>query len=124
MSISLFLSAIFSEPKGSDPKVLFHGGCNGCSIQDKYGTSKCSGCCHYKSDWDKPNLNTLDKAKRVWKTRVKILAFIGIAPLGDKTVFHGGCLQCKSQDKHGIRRCLGCQYFDADWNKPDLSIKK
>ena len=38
-------------------------------------------------------------------------------------VFHGGCLSCKSQQWHGIDRCIGCQYFKADWNKPDLNIK-
>jgi hypothetical protein len=25
------------------------------------------------------------------------------------------------QDKHGIGFCTGCQYFDANWDKPDLS---
>lgn len=38
-------------------------------------------------------------------------------------IFHGGCLGCKSQQSHGIDRCKGCQYFKADWKKPDLSIK-
>jgi hypothetical protein len=37
-------------------------------------------------------------------------------------IFHGGCLSCKSQQLKGIDRCVGCQYFDANWNLPDLSI--
>ena len=36
-------------------------------------------------------------------------------------VFHGGCLGCVSQKEHGIQRCTGCQYFRANWDKPDLS---
>ena len=41
----------------------------------------------------------------------------------DKIIFHGGCLTCISQSKHRVRRCFNCQYFRADWNKKDLSIK-
>lgn len=25
------------------------------------------------------------------------------------------------QDKKGIKYCVGCQYFDADWTLPDLN---
>lgn len=39
----------------------------------------------------------------------------------DKIVFHGGCQPCESQHIHGIIRCKGCQYFRAEWGKPDLS---
>lgn len=38
-------------------------------------------------------------------------------------VFHGGCLGCVSQERYGINRCKGCQYFRANWGLPDLSIK-
>lgn len=38
-------------------------------------------------------------------------------------IFHGGCHGCISQDQFPIERCAGCQYFDADWSLPDLSIK-
>ena len=38
-------------------------------------------------------------------------------------IFHGGCLGCLSQKLHGINRCTGCQYFKADWNKPNLHIE-
>ena len=114
---------LFREPVGKTPRKLFHGGCNGCGMQDKHGTSKCSGCQFFEPDWSKPNLNTHDRQMKLWMMRVKFLAFFGIAPL-NKPIFHGGCLRCKSQEKHGIRRCLGCQYFEADWDKPDLSIRK
>jgi hypothetical protein len=113
---------LFSKPKGKTPYKIFHGGCHGCEVQHTHGTTKCSGCQHFAADWDKPNLNTLDKKMKLWKMRVKFFAFFGIAPL-EKPIFHGGCLQCKSQEKHGINRCLGCQYFEADWSKPDLSTK-
>lgn len=43
---------------------------------------------------------------------------------GKKPIFHGGCLKCNSLEKNGIIRCMGCQYFQADWNKPDLSNYK
>ena len=36
--------------------------------------------------------------------------------------FHGGCEYCISQEQYGLVRCVGCQYFDANWSKPDLSI--
>lgn len=41
----------------------------------------------------------------------------------EELIFHGGCLSCKSQEKYGIGRCTGCQYFTADWSLPNLFIK-
>lgn len=38
-------------------------------------------------------------------------------------IFHGGCLGCLSQRKHGIDRCKGCLYFKFDQSKKDLHIK-
>jgi len=35
--------------------------------------------------------------------------------------FHGGCFGCTQQILHGTVFCYDCQYFDADWNKPDLN---
>ena len=35
--------------------------------------------------------------------------------------FHGGCHYCTQQDIHGVEFCMGCQYFDANWNLPNLS---
>jgi hypothetical protein len=39
----------------------------------------------------------------------------------DKVVFHGGCLGCSQQEKHGTDFCYDCRYFEADWSKPNLS---
>lgn len=39
-------------------------------------------------------------------------------------IMHGGCLSCDTPLNQGIGVCLGCQYFDADWAKPDLSPRK
>jgi hypothetical protein len=39
----------------------------------------------------------------------------------NQIVFHGGCLGCHSQSDNGIKNCNGCQYFKAEWDKPDLS---
>ena len=36
-------------------------------------------------------------------------------------IFHGGCLGCLSQRKHGIDRCKGCTYFKFS-KKPNLFI--
>jgi hypothetical protein len=36
-------------------------------------------------------------------------------------MFHGGCHGCTQQTKHGIDFCYDCQYFEADWDKPDLN---
>lgn len=36
-------------------------------------------------------------------------------------MFHGGCHRCSMQEKNGVEYCVGCQFFDADWNLPDLN---
>ncbi len=36
-------------------------------------------------------------------------------------LFHGGCHGCTRQSVEGVRFCMGCQYFDADWKLPDLN---
>lgn len=41
-----------------------------------------------------------------------------------KYIFHGGCVNCQSQEIYGEERCAGCQYLDANWELPDLSISK
>ncbi len=40
-------------------------------------------------------------------------------------LFHGGCHGCTQQEIHteGADFCIGCQYFQADWSKPDLNNK-
>jgi len=42
----------------------------------------------------------------------------------ERLIFHGGCLSCTTPSKVGIGNCKGCQYFDADWSKPDLSDER
>lgn len=40
-------------------------------------------------------------------------------PAGN-ALFHGACINCTQQNKHGIGFCTGCCYFDPDWTKPNL----
>jgi len=37
--------------------ILFHGGCHGCTQQDKHGPDFCFDCCYFNADWNKPSLN-------------------------------------------------------------------
>ena len=39
----------------------------------------------------------------------------------DQIVFHGGCLGCTRQLTKPLTFCVGCQYFDAEWDLPSLS---
>lgn len=36
-------------------------------------------------------------------------------------IFHGGCHGCTMQQKKGLGYCVQCQYFDANWDLPDLN---
>lgn len=38
-------------------------------------------------------------------------------------LFHGGCHGCsrQSNESEGIEFCIRCQYFDANWNLPNLN---
>lgn len=46
----------------------------------------------------------------------------------DSVVFHGGCHGCifkkgnASGDPNRFLFCSGCQYFDADWDKPNKRL--
>lgn len=46
----------------------------------------------------------------------------------DSVTFHGGCHGCifrqgnASGDPARFKFCSGCQYFDADWKKPNLRL--
>lgn len=42
--------------KGSNPNIIFHGGCLGCLSQRIYSIDRCRGCQYFKVEWDKPNL--------------------------------------------------------------------
>ena len=39
-------------------------------------------------------------------------------------IYHSGCLSCHSQEIHGIERCNGCEYKEANWDLPDLRVEK
>jgi len=41
----------------------------------------------------------------------------------DKMPFHGGCYGCMFKNL-GTPICGGCQYKDANWNKPNLNTSK
>ena len=58
------------------------------------------------------NCNNVSKERK--STKVNRRRFPNVS-------FHGGCLGCKSQELYGKKRCTGCQYFEANWNLPDLS---
>ena len=38
-----------------------------------------------------------------------------------QVIFHGGCHGCTQQEQYGTDFCYDCQYFEADWSKPNLS---
>lgn len=40
-----------------------------------------------------------------------------------QVIFHGGCLGCDSQHLYGKKRCVGCQYFECNWDLPNLSTE-
>ena len=39
----------------------------------------------------------------------------------DRVEFHGGCRGCSQQAIHGVDFCYNCQYFEANWEKPNLN---
>ena len=118
-----------NKPEFKSPKKLFHGGCHGCTMQNKVGTLLCPLCQYHKADWSKPNLNGSDRREKAWKRKIELISRYSekiklLHQIEKPAVFHGGCLDCKSQQTHGIRRCIGCRYFDANWDLPDLSMRK
>ena len=38
-------------------------------------------------------------------------------------IFHGGCHKCTQQETNELDFCMGCQYFNANWDLPNLSNK-
>ena len=36
---------------------IFHGGCRGCTMQQKEGLGYCTGCQYFEADWSLPDLN-------------------------------------------------------------------
>lgn len=39
----------------------------------------------------------------------------------EQYIFHGGCYGCTQQNIEGVEFCMGCQYFEANWDLPDLN---
>ncbi len=35
---------------------IYHGGCIGCTSQEKFGRKRCKGCMYRKPNWSLPNL--------------------------------------------------------------------
>ena len=46
--------------------ILFHGGCHGCTRQEKEGTDRCFDCCFFEADWSKPDLNNEPLSETEW----------------------------------------------------------
>ena len=40
------------------------------------------------------------------------------------TKYHGGCNGCSRLIFDNQSKCSGCQYYDADWTKPNLFTTK
>lgn len=39
-------------------------------------------------------------------------------------LFHGGCSDCVTPLEYGVGNCTGCRYFEFDFKKPDLGIRR
>ena len=37
-------------------KIIFHGGCENCLSQSKYGLERCVGCQYFEGDWSLSDL--------------------------------------------------------------------
>ena len=42
--------------RGSNPNIIFHGGCLGCLSQRLHGIDRCKGCKYFKAHWNLPEL--------------------------------------------------------------------
>lgn len=68
------------EPVFVRPKIVFHGGCLGCSMQTQHGIEFCTGCKYFECDWSLPDLNDeharQDLEKEMIREQVKIQALL------------------------------------------------
>jgi len=46
---------------------------------------------------------------------------LGYKPKRNRVLFHGGCHGCTMQAKKGLGYCTGCQYFECNWELPNLN---
>ena len=53
---------------------LFHGGCHGCTMQDKHGLGYCVGCCHFDNESYLPDLNDGRKKEKDRMSKLRELA--------------------------------------------------
>jgi len=64
---------------------MFHGGCKGCTMQDKKGISYCVGCQYFDTDWSLPNLNDSYISEQEKINKVKAEALL-LKELGDNQI--------------------------------------
>lgn len=80
---------------------------------------------NYQSSKDYLTYDSNDKAK-AWDNYKKERLLERIKEIenfdGEKLIFHAGCMGCQSPKIYGPSRCYDCQYFLAEWSKPDRSI--
>ena len=52
---------------------IFHGGCQGCTMQDKNGLRYCVGCQYFDAGWSLPDLNDehIKEEKRMNRVRAE-----------------------------------------------------
>ena len=123
------------EPMDFNKNQVFHGSCLSCTSQRDHGVKRCNGCLYQKWDRKKPDLSINDDNFHLgqWvsqQTTANNSDDFSIDENDDEfidyskpQVFHGGCLSCTSQRDHDVKRCNGCQYQKAEWNKPNLAIR-
>ena len=64
-------------------QIIFHGGCNGCTVQSSdIGTVACMRCQYFEADWTLPNLNNKPATKsEIERDRLKALYPKGVLRL-------------------------------------------
>lgn len=67
--------------------VLFHGGCHGCTMQEKNGLVFCTGCQYFEGNWKLPDLN--DNTKREEDNLNKIRAVTKMCAIMNEIIERG-----------------------------------
>lgn len=65
--------------------------------------------------------NIVPKAQKLSEIRMRDNIKIMESTNG-KSIFHGSCHSCKSQEMYTVARCYYCKYFNSYENSKDLSI--
>lgn len=126
VSLILFIIGI-SILAWSQTKTIYHGGCLSCESQEKYGKWRCLGCQYHKANWNLPNLSTFKEEipNKNWDLLKSPLITLKKDEIPDDdgfVLFHGGCLNCKSQEFYGLNRCEGCMFREPNWSLPELTV--